>query len=140
VARAEIEDILLGCILGALTFPIIGLWSLVSVVACAYFWWKGGRKGNSWQVYGCTVSCYLPMFLVSQNWMVLIPAIPTGVLLSMGYGIPSTQPPDKGSTLGRFFYKYFDEDEKKANFFTRGTIYAGLVICFIVAYVLWRVG
>ncbi|MFX0084319.1 MAG: hypothetical protein ACFFAU_01495 [Candidatus Hodarchaeota archaeon] len=44
--------------------------------------------------------------------------------LSMGYGIPD--PPDEGSSLGKFWLKIFKGNEYWANVFTRGTI--GLLV------------
>jgi len=133
--KAEAEDIGLGIIYGALTIPVIGYWALVSIPACSYLYWKGGRSGNSYQMYGCSTAAFLPMMLIKANWYVGIPWVAFGVLVGVGYGIPDGLT-DEGSRLGRFYFKMFKGDLKLTNLFTRGTLYLGILACFVTAWVI----
>jgi len=54
-----------------------------------------------------------------HNWLVLFVML-LSFGLSLGYGIPCGT--DKGSTLGRFWYKIFRGNKKLSNIFTRGAI------------------
>jgi hypothetical protein len=140
LTRAEYEDIALGFTLGISTAPIVGWWAIVSALASSFFWWKGGRSGNSWQVYGCSVSTFLPITLLTQQAVVIIPCVISGLLMSVGYGIPSTQPHDEGSTLGRFWWKITNQNEKLTNILTRGTIYLGLLCTLLTTYIIVQIG
>jgi len=55
--------------------------------------------------------------------------------LSIGYGIPSKDG-DKGSSLGRFWYKICKGNTTLTNIFTRGTIGLGIALSFLVAPIL----
>jgi len=69
----------------------------------------------------------ITMLLAIVRWINLFPynlwfttIMFQSFVLSMGYGISDAH--DNGSTLGRFFYKLFNQNHFWADVFTRGTI------------------
>jgi len=102
----------------------------------------GALSGQNWKwlrryIIPLLVTIYA--YFLLQNWWVLscyLMAFP----LSLGYGIPEIRGfnikanenykiieyDDKGSAIGRFFYRVFHNSELWANVFTRGTV--GLLI------------
>ncbi len=149
LTQAEVEDILLGSFFGLCFIGLIGPWATVSFIAGALFWYLGGRYGNSWQVYGCSTSYFLPLYFIYQQPLVIITAIMCGLFMSMGYGVVTyfeykdeetgaiySAVVDKGSTLGRFFYKLTDGNIFWTNFFTRGLIYCGISSSIILSYLI----
>lgn len=136
MTAAEREDVALGFIYGSLCAFYIGWWFLITSSVSAFFWWKGGRDGNSWQVYGCSTSVWLTImtqtsFINHELWLITAFAwILSGLVMSIGYGIPDFY--DKGSTFGRFFYKLANGNVWWTNFLTRGSIYSMLALLFIL--------
>jgi hypothetical protein len=133
MTKAEKEDLVLGSIYGALPVLIIGFWALLTIPLCSFFWYKAGRVGSSWRVYGCTATAWTPMFMISLDFWLIPLAILCAIISSIGWGIPSVN--DSGSTLGKFYYKLFKGNELLTNIATRGTIYGGILFCFLIAIV-----
>lgn len=116
---------------------------IITFLFIIFLYTYGGWKGGSWR------KVWIPIINAVYNWNWL------GLLLFVpywGYGIPTTYPvPDKGSGLGRFWYRIVNKNEFWANLFTRLTIsitIAGMlfllkcrweVFWFIPYYILWTV-
>jgi hypothetical protein len=126
------EELTIGAVFG-LTFVFNFGWLVIPVlVATSLLWALGGRYGGSIRRYGCSGVVVAVAFLLSHSWWVFL-SLPLGVaVLSIGYGIPSTQPPDEGSALGKFWFKINPE---VANVMTRLTIYVLLALVFIPVYI-----
>lgn len=126
------EELIIGGIFGGLLAIFIGPWAVLTALLCSFLWaWTGAGNGAIWRKVGCPLVACGSIFLVHHHWQVWVGFIPMVIVLSLGYGIPSTQPPDAGSPLGRFWYKI---SPKYANVLTRGTIYTLLLLCFIPAF------
>ena len=139
------EEFWLGVAFSAAFFWFQGPWFLLAAVCAGYCWARGGAKDQrkAWRRLGAPFFACLGIFMQSGGWITFIPVIPAFIVLSMGYGIPSTQPEDDGSWLGRFWYKILDGEAQNANMATRQTIAALLWLSFIqlawvdlVAYIL----
>lgn len=139
MTRAEIEDIVIGFCYGLLGCFSMGWLGLLPAVMSAFYWWYGGRFGHSARVIGCTSAVYGSL-IHRSFWFLVLPALVAAQILSSGYGIPSTQPPDEGSVLGRFWYRVAPFKDVLtssifANIMTRGTIFLGLAVVFF--WTLW---
>ncbi len=107
--RAIIEDLLAGFIIGLSTWFVIGPWSILIACSTALLWMAGGRgylSTNLWRRVGVS-------FIISTTFAVakhsFIPIISFPLMwgsMAIGYGVPSTQPPDEGSWLGRIFGRW----------------------------------
>lgn len=136
----NVFELAIGAVFGAVPAIWIHWWALATVPACAFLWaWTGAGHGAVWRkVLMPTLVCGA-IFAVRNHWQVFI-GLPFMVgALSLGYGIPSTQPPDAGSPLGRFWWARTKgttekEHQDKAELFTRATIYAILALSFIPAF------
>lgn len=133
-------ELLIGAIFGAVPAIWIHWWALVTIPACSFLWaWTGAGHGAIWRkVLAPSIAC-LAIFAVRHHWQVFIGLPFMMLVLSLGYGIPSTQPLDAGSPLGRFWWGRTSgstekEHQNKAELFTRLTIYVLLAACFIPAF------
>lgn len=119
----------------------IGWWSIPVCAATAILWALGGAYGHSIRVWGVPALLCGSVGLTHQSWVASFPYFLMVGALSIGYGIPSTQPPDEGSALGRFWWNsrfvrgfyYSETREMWTNFLTRGTIYT----LFFAPSLLW---
>ena len=140
-------EALIGLVFGLVFAVKIGWWALVLAPFTAYFWASGGAKkedgGNKlYRRLGCALFPALAVFAVHfPHWWCLL-AVPLAFgVLSVGYGIPSTQPPDAGSVLGRWAYaialKFTDDPRPEwlAEIITRTLIYLLLSLTFIPCWV-----
>lgn len=126
-------------ILGAFYPLMFVLWLKWTVLACipitSFFWALSGSEGQLklWRRLGCPLVVGTGLFLMNHNIYMIFGVVLSFLVLSIGYGIPSTQPPDAGSILGRFWFKI---SEKYANVLTRTTIFTLLFFSFGIF--LWR--
>ena len=107
--KAMFEDFIQGFFLAQITMFYIGLWSLLIGLICGILWVLGGMGWlgyNTWRRLGIPlVIC--PLIAISRHtWIPLISFPLMFGTFCLGYGIPSTQPPDEGSWLGRRFKKW----------------------------------
>lgn len=125
------EELIIGAVFG-LTFVFNLGWLVLPVLAATSFLWAlGGQYGGGIRRWGVPGVVVCAAFILSRHGSVFL-AYPLGVaVLSIGYGIPSTQPPDSGSALGRFWYKI---NPSLANVLTRVTVYILLVLAFLPVY------
>lgn len=110
-------------------------WNLAIGLLSAVLWAYGGAEFGKKVVrrLGVPVLIVVSAIFGGQPWWAVI-SIPLGFgILSIGYGIPSTQPPDAGSALGRFWYRI---SPKWSNVLTRATIAVLLTVAF--APVWWK--
>jgi hypothetical protein len=123
------NELLVGFLLTLSLAFITGLLVLPLAIICAYLWALSGMPDSDkiWRRLVVPTLWALCICYHMDSWKCLF-AIPISFgFLSMGYGIPATQPPDDGSWLGKFYFKLFKQNEWWANLFTRGTIYVGAI-------------
>ena len=115
-----------------------GLSDLVVVLVGSLLWAVGGAPhfGKAWRRVGCPALVGLSFIIKTGSWLGVPAALATFGVLTLGYGLPSTQPPDEGSMLGRIAWKLAKGNENLATLYARGTIYAAAWLCFFVASVL----
>lgn len=148
--KLNLEELLIGGLFGLLMVVFIGLWALVLSPICALFWaLSGAGYSKLFRRLGCPLLACLAIYLVHHQLLIWISLPLSFGVLSIGYGIPSTQPPDTGSSLGRFWVDCFTPKGNKipndpptqaeilasAAFFTRATIYVLLIFCFIPGFI-----
>lgn len=122
------EELLTGGIVGLVAGLLIGSFAYLIIPICAVLWALGGGEDKAWRRIGVPVSIVaMSLFLHENLWSIL--SIPAGFgVLSIGYGIPTSDPLDAGSVLGRFFYKL---TPKYASLLTRGTLHLLLFVALI---------
>jgi hypothetical protein len=134
-----IEDYILGALYGLGFIFLVGAWCIPILVLTSLLWGLGGKYGHAIRVFGIPIASYGIVWLLrSHSILALVSGALTGAVFSLGYGIPTTQPPDEGSGLGRFFYNLFNKNNFLANLFTRGTIYLLLAISSIHSFFIPR--
>ena len=125
--RLNKEELIIASILTAIVVP--WPWVLVAIPVCALLWaLSGDGKSKLFRRLGVPL-----VWAFSLHTGFAFVCVLTGFLsLCIGYGLPSTQPPDEGSALGRFFWKLTGGNVLLSNILTRGLIYIGLVIPFLI--------
>ncbi len=116
-----------------LFLAVHNLWiTLLSGLICGILWaLSGAGYSKLFRRLGCPFVLLLGHVLFYKSFIPFVSLLPIFGVLSLGYGIPSTQPPDEGSTLGRFFYKLTKKDEFLANILTRLTIFLLVVFSLV---------
>ena len=124
------EEIGLGLAFGGSMMIFVGIVpGLVLGLVCGLLWAIGGSGlGRAWRFVGVPVAGWIALGLGGYHIVpCLIGSVHASVVLSLGYGIPSDQPKDDGSPIGRFFYYGLAKmREDVATLWTRGTL-AGLL-------------
>lgn len=133
-------ELLIGAIFGAVPVIWIHWWALITVPLCAFLWaWTGAGHGVIWRKVLMPAITVGAICVTRHSWHPAIGLPFMMLVLSLGYGIPSTRPPDPGSMLGRFWWSKTDgitekEHQDHAEFLTRFTIYIALGLCFIPSF------
>lgn len=134
------EELAYGFVFGASMAYWTHLWAIPTAVICAYLWARSGMEGEAkfWRRVLCpviqnaalTISIqYSPEFIIAS----MAAGACATMMLSVGYGIPSTQPPDPGSVLGRYFFRLAKGNELIANLMIRGLIMSVIILAFALA-------
>lgn len=133
------NEFVIGMAFGILMTFVIGPWSILLAQFTGLLWALGGAGyGRAFRFFGVPLLTFFFTIFHSQFYACIISSLICGATLSVGYGIPSTQPPDNGSTLGRFWYKVFKSNENLTNLFTRGTIYITIALGYIPCLIFRR--
>jgi hypothetical protein len=119
------EELIIGAIIPLMFFYCYGWWVILICPITSLFWAMAGAEGfdKFWRRVLVPASICLLLSIIMHRWWVLFGILPAWGSLSIGYGYPSTQPPDEGSALGRFWWKVCKQNQFWTDFFTRGTIY-----------------
>lgn len=125
------SELLTGFIFGICFMPVIGLWAVLLACCTSILWALGGMKEKSWRRWGVPLVTASFISLLNSTLVIWASVPVVWGILSIGYGIPSDNPPDEGSALGRFWYLLIS-DEFWATFLTRGTIYILLASTYLV--------
>lgn len=133
------SELVIGLIFGLIFAVKIGWWALALAPVTSFLWAAGGLWNKAFRRIGCALLPCLAVWAVSGWWWAIL-AFPLAFgVLCIGYGIPTTQPPDEGSFLGRFAYSLVSqqsgwtvvEKEQIAEILTRTLIYFLLSVAFI---------
>lgn len=137
-------ELVLGAAHGLVTALFIGWWALLVAPVTAFLFAYGGSSKSGSSAYrrvGVPVATSLAYLVAAYNgWAAVLLGLGFGVL-SIGYGLPSTQPYDEGSAIGAWVFKKFKltphnhRDEMFANVIIRG----GLFLVYALPYVLVKV-
>lgn len=99
------SDLLKGYVYGLLSIFAIGLWGLWAAWITAGLWAAGGAglyETKAWRRVGCPLLICSAFFPLHHLGAAVSFVLQFGAF-SIGYGVPSAQPPDAGSWLGRTF-------------------------------------
>lgn len=117
------EELLMGALVGFAYLSVIKWWALLAMPVCAVLWALGGTVNKAYRRFGVA----FVMGLVA-GWAMRSPyagamvAFATGVVMAIGYGVPTWQPPDKGSWLGRFFFQKAGQNPVLTDIYVRATV------------------
>lgn len=126
------EELIIGFIVGISSWLVIGFWAIPVSLVTSFFWaYTGAGASKLYRRLGVPALISGVCSVVTHSWIPLISILPAFGVLSIGYGIPSTQPPDGGSWLGRLCWTYAGFDEKRAELYCRTIIYVLLALTFI---------
>jgi hypothetical protein len=127
------EELLIGAIIPWMFIYWYGWWAILISPICSILWSLSGatRFDKFWRRIGVPTVICLSLAIKTGIWFSLVGILPAWGSLSIGYGLPSTQPPDEGSALGRFWWRVCRKNEFMADLTTRGTIY--LLMFFSIA-------
>lgn len=126
-----LEELLIGALIGSAYAGYFGHWTWVVAPVVTALWRMGGADGYSkaYRRIGVPATICGVCLILTGNYAFVVSGLLMWGVLTIGYGIPSTQPPDEGSTIGRFFFELFGRDEKKADLATRAFIGFLLALC-----------
>lgn len=104
-------ELFLGGLIGLFFIPLFGLGTIVIAPLMAFLYALGGAPaqdgGNKlYRRLGCAIVPSVALFLKIQHfnpWLLGSEGLAFAVY-SIGYGIPSTMPPDEGSFMGECFF------------------------------------
>lgn len=130
--KLNLDDIITGTAFGLCLFIILKWWILLTAPACAILWaMTGAGYGQIYRRLLCAVVVLVPASLQTNVFQCLYSILPIFGVLSLGYGIPDAT--DKGSFLGRFFYR-ITKDNLSATVFTRLLLIFLLAVSFAPVY------
>jgi hypothetical protein len=122
-------DFFYGSILGAIGL-LFGLsWFFVlTVPACAILYAVGGdeKYQSGYRDVGCAAVNSIALILATGNLLFLGAGLAVFGVLTIGLGLPSTQPPDPGSPVGRLAWKLANGKERLANIYTHTFLYVSV--------------
>ena len=107
--KLDYKDFFTGAIYGLICCFYLGPWGLPITLLIGLLWALGGAGWlgfNSWRRVGVPFVLFLMFKWHNPSGWPYLGALATFGALSIGYGEPSTQPPDEGSFLGRIFGKW----------------------------------
>jgi hypothetical protein len=128
--KLNVEELIIGAVFGLVFAFKLGLWAVPLAVATSILWALGGAVEKNYRRVGCAVLPAVLGAFVLQSWQPLWAAPMAYGALCIGYGMPSTQPPDKGSFLGQLMSGWLSSPQL-ANVMTRIVVYAIILISFI---------
>lgn len=120
-------DFLYGALFAALGLLFgLGTFALLAIPACAVLFAMGGDNNwrSGWRDIGCAAVMALLMILATGNLLFLGAGVAVFGLLTVGLGLPSTQPKDPGSVIGRIAWRLAKKREWLANLYTHAFLYA----------------
>lgn len=130
------EELLIGFIVGICSWLVIGFWAIPVALVTSFFWaYTGAGASKLYRRLGVPVVISSVCAYFAHTWIPLISVPLAFGVLSIGYGIPTTQPVDEGSWLGRICFGWANGSEKLADLYCRGIIYILLALAFIPCWI-----
>lgn len=133
-------EVLVGFAHGAWAMALIGLWwGLALGAGTAALFALGGAGQKLYRRIGVPAAVAALLVFGTGKWLMIVAGLSGFAVLSIGYGLPSTQPPDAGSWLGRYVFAKLNltphnaKDELLANLIIRGGLLIAFVLPFMVA-------
>jgi hypothetical protein len=111
-------DFFYGALVGAVPLCFgAGWFALITIPLCSIFYAMGGDDdwSSAWRDVGCAAVNSIGLILATGNLLFFGAALAVYGLLTVGLGLPSINPPDAGSIVGRFFWR-LAEKHIKPNF------------------------
>lgn len=128
-----LEEAIVGAIFAISFSGWLGPWVLAAAPLCAWLWALGGATAKGIRRIGCPMVVGAALWHTTGNWVASLIWVPVAwVTLSVGYGLPSTQPPDAGSVLGRWAYAVCRKNERLASILTRSLIIGVCVLDYAI--------
>lgn len=123
---------LIGLLFGA------GWFTVLTVPACAVLYAMGGDRkyASVWRDLGCSAVMSIALILATGNLLFLGAGLATFGLFTVGLGLPSTQPYDEGSPVGRIAWALSNKTEWLANIYTHAFLYASAWGVYFAASIL----
>lgn len=149
------EELIVGYVFGCTLIGIIGPWWTILAIAplCSYLWALGGqgRFGKGPRRLGvpavlslCLILSYpFPDMVVAG----VISFFAGWLILSLGYGIPTVQPFDEGSEIGRWAFNLATKwaveaprvvKERIATWITRTIIFVLFMVVYLIPWAVSR--
>lgn len=115
-----------------------GWWALLTVPACAVLYAMGGDDDfqSGYRDVGCAAVNSIALIMATGNLLFLGAGVAIFGLLTVGLGLPSTQPPDAGSPVGQIAWSLARGVEWLANFYTHAFMYATAWAVYFVTSIL----
>lgn len=130
------EELLIGFIVGICSWVVISFWAIPVALVTSFFWaYTGAGASKLYRRLGVPALISTACAITTHSWIPLISILPAFGVLSIGYGIPTTQPFDEGSWLGRICFGWAKGSEKLADIYCRGIIYILLALAFIHCWI-----
>lgn len=119
------EEFLVGAILQAPLFFLVGLWFVPISLVCGLLWAYGGAHGTNllWRRWGVPAVVYAVIFYNNQSFLSLAVFPLTWLTIAMGYG--------KTSRLWTFFRGFLSH--ARADFTTRTILYCLYLLSLVLA-------
>jgi hypothetical protein len=132
--KLNVDEIITGASFGLCLFLILKFWVLLIAPLCAILWaMSGNGYSKLYRRLGCATVVLFPVTLLTGVYQCLYGILPIFAVMSLGYGIPATQPPDEGSFLGKIFYS-ITKNDLNATILTRLFIVFLLTLSFAPIY------
>lgn len=130
------EELLIGFLVGIIFWFKVSWWALPLALLTSFLWaYTGWGASKLYRRLGVPLLCGGIVALVYHSLIPLISVPLAFGVLSIGYGIPTTQPPDEGSLLGQVCFELSNKNERLAEIYCRTTIYTLLAIAFIPCWI-----
>lgn len=133
-------EVIVGFAHGAWAMVMIGLWwGLALGAGTAVLFALGGAGQKLYRRIGVPAAVTALLVFSTGKCMMLLAGAAGFEVLSLGYGLPSTQPPDAGSWLGQYVFAKLNltphnaKDELLANLIIRGGLFIAFVLPYVVA-------
>lgn len=127
------EELLVGFIYGACTWPLLSWLAVIPGIICAMLWEVGGSGPKLVRRLGVPAVVAVSLSFIN-HWLIFL-ILPLWGIVSIGYGIPG--PNDKGSALGRFYSKFLPK--QAANWATRLTVFILFNIIIIAGLTILKI-